>query len=88
MKRCGFLFLALCAAGGCVELDVWVKDKAPPEPAPAVAAPPRPRALVSPGDVTERNAREVLDALREELDRGESDAAPSSAARGQAPKRK
>ena len=67
MKRFGFLVPALLAAGGCVELGAWLKDKAPPEPAPPLVAPSRPRALVHPDQVTERNAREVLEAAFAEV---------------------
>lgn len=80
MRCWHLLFLGLLAAPGCVGLDAWQKDKAPPEPAPAVVAPPRPRLLVNPGDVTERNAREMLNALRDELDRDESEQRPTTTA--------
>lgn len=82
MKRCGFLIVvsALWAVGGCVELDVWLKEKAPTEPTPTAKASPRPRVLVNPGDVTERNAREMLQALGAELDRSESDQRPDTPA--------
>ena len=79
MRRWGVLMLAL-AAPGCVGLDAWLKDKKPvEEPAPAVVA-PRPRVLVSPGDVTERNARQMVEALREEIDRAETDYRPAPTA--------
>ncbi len=88
MKRWAMLFLGLLAGPGCVELDVWLKDKQAAEaPAPLVA-PARPRVVVNPGDVTERNAREVLDALRDELDRAEIDNRPTPAASDQAGRKK
>ena len=82
MRRWRVLLLALAVSPGCVGLDAWLKDKKPAEePAPVVVA-PRPRVLVNPGDVTERNARQMVEALREEMDRTETDYRPAPAAGG------
>ena len=68
MKR-WFLLLALASLSGCVELDVWLKEKQKTEPnAPPSVTPTRVRIQVNPSDVTETNAPEMLRALREEVD--------------------
>jgi hypothetical protein len=68
--RLVLLSAILWTASGCVGLDAWLKEKEGPVPSQA-AAPPRPRPRVNPDDVTDTNAREVLEALREELDRSQ-----------------
>lgn len=74
MKRWTLLILTLLAAApGCVELDVWLREKQAAETPPPAAPAPRPRTLVKPGDVTEQTSRETMDALRHELDRAETD---------------
>jgi hypothetical protein len=75
MTRWTLLVLGLLAAPGCVELDVWLKDKKSADPPPLVTS-PRPRVLVNAGDVNERNARDMAEALRDELDRAEFDNRP------------
>jgi hypothetical protein len=60
------LLLALTAAGGCVELpQLWDNPKAKP-PGAAKAGPPAP---VTAEQVTESNAQEKAEALRQELER-------------------
>ncbi len=67
MKRCAWLLLVLAAAApGCLNLPATPeppKDK----PAAAPAGPPAP-APVDPEQVTEANARQMLEALRAELE--------------------
>ncbi len=76
MKRSGSLLLALAlAATGCVELPIR------PETKPAPAAKEAPRFTVEPPEVrpeqvNDGNARQALDALRDELDRAGSEPAP------------
>jgi hypothetical protein len=60
------LLLGLTAAAGCVELpQLWDDAKAKP-PAPVKAGPPVP---VTADQVTESNAAEKAEALRQELER-------------------
>jgi hypothetical protein len=69
MKRTGWAVLLLAAfgAGGCVTLP-WA---APPAAvvAPAEPPPPPPRPPVTPEEVNDGNAGEVIHALQDELDR-------------------
>lgn len=67
--------LLLGAATGCVTLPVGWPGKADTPPAQA-SAPARPSEPVSADDVNETNARQKLQALREELDREENPAPP------------
>jgi hypothetical protein len=64
-----FLSLALCTGVGCVTLPT-LPDKEEPTPiAPAASAvPTRPPAPVMPDQVTESNAHQKAEALRQELD--------------------
>lgn len=65
---CCSLWLALWAGAGCVILPAnW--EKQPPPSAPAPAEPSRPRPPVTADDITESNAHEKAEALRQELDR-------------------
>ena len=77
MKRCAWLLLVLAAAGpGCLNLPP--APEAPKDrPAAEEARPPAPPP-VDPEQVTESNARQVLEALRAELERAaaERPAAP------------
>jgi hypothetical protein len=78
MKRTGWVVLLLAAsgAGGCVTLP-WA---APPPAASAPAEPPPPPPPpVTPEEVTDGNAGEVVHALQDELDRagGARPAAPA-----------
>lgn len=73
MKRWSLLLLALWAAPGCVDLDIWLREKPAAEPAPSAVAPTRVRIQVNAGDVTDSNASEMLRAFREELDRAETE---------------
>jgi hypothetical protein len=81
MKRFGRLMLLAALAGpGCLTLPPMWKDAKPEQPAaPEVdVAPPPP---VLPEQVNESNAKEMLNALREELDyaANERPAAPKAA---------
>jgi hypothetical protein len=68
MKRCAWLLLVLAAAGpGCLNLPPG-NDGPKGKPAAEVMGPPAPPA-VEPEQVTQANARQVLEALRAELDR-------------------
>ncbi len=71
MKRCAWLLLLLAAAApGCLNLPATPeapKDKA----AAREAAPPAPP--VGPEQVTEANARQMLAALRAELERANAE---------------
>jgi hypothetical protein len=69
MKRCAWLLLALAAAGpGCLNLPTEKEAHSAAKPAAEVTGPPAPPP-VDPEQVTEANARQVLEALRAELDR-------------------
>jgi hypothetical protein len=85
MKRAGWaaLLLAAAGAGGCVTLP-W----AAPPPAVMVPAepPPPPRPPVTPDEVNDANAGEVLRALQDELDRAGADR-PAPRKPGPAPQR-
>jgi hypothetical protein len=75
MKRAGTLLLALAlTATGCVELPTWTETKPPPAkdttPLVPLDAPP-----VQPEQVNDGNARQMLDALRNELDRAANEPA-------------
>ena len=68
MKRAGILLLALAfAAAGCVELPIRPPANPPPAKASVPTAPEPPP--VRPEQVNDGNARQALDALRDELDR-------------------
>jgi hypothetical protein len=74
MKRIACLLLGIALTGtGCLN----VQNVPPPPPATPVAPPPPP---VLPGQVTEGNAAQVLQALNDELDRaaGETTAGPAT----------
>ncbi len=76
MNRAGTLILALAlTVTGCVELPKTAEMKAPPKeakPAAVVDAPP-----VLPEQVEDGNARQALDALRDELNRAAVQPAPT-----------
>jgi hypothetical protein len=65
MKRGLCLLVLTAAAGGC--LDMELRERAARDPRPA-APPARRTPAVTPEQVTEENAREKSEALREELD--------------------
>jgi hypothetical protein len=74
MKRIACLLLGVALTGtGCLN----VQNVAPPPPPPPVAPPPPP---VLPGQVSDANAGQVLQALSDELDRaaGQAPAGPAT----------
>jgi hypothetical protein len=77
----GFLVSAVVLSGsGCVSLDM--NFFAPKPPPPAVKEVPPPPPAVTAAQVTEKNAAEMMDALRDELDYAakESQAPPATPA--------
>jgi hypothetical protein len=72
MKRCAWLLLVLAAAGpGCLNLPA-TPEAPKAKPAAEQAGPPAP-APVDPEQVTEANARQMLEALRAELERASAE---------------
>jgi hypothetical protein len=77
MKRTGILLLALAlTAAGCVELPKWTETKPPPakDTTPLVPITPPP---VRPEQVNDANALQMLNALRDELDRAGNEPPPN-----------
>lgn len=69
MKRiANLLILASLAGQGCVALDTNWAGKPAQTVIKEPAQPPPPPPIVLPGQINERNASEMLSALREELD--------------------
>ena len=78
MKRCAWLLLVLAAAGpGCLNLPP-TQEAPKGKPAAGEVGPPAP-APVDPEQVTEANARQVLEALRAELERAAAERPPAGA---------
>ena len=81
MKRIGMLMLGVAlAATGCVELPIRMD----PKPRPAVESPaPAPTGLppVTPEQVSDENAPNVLRSLREELDHAANERTQTAAPR-------
>jgi hypothetical protein len=73
MKRCAWILLALAAAGpGCLNLPATPEAPKSKPAAEQPAGPPAP-APVEPEQVTEANARQMLAALRAELERANAE---------------
>lgn len=75
MKRVAFLMASIALAGaGCVTLPGLGEEAKPmlPPPVEQVAPPPP----ILPGQVTEGNAAQTIEALREELDRASAEGMP------------
>ena len=68
MKRLILTALLVGMAGGCVQMDSWLKEKTMADLPSPETAPRRSRLVVNPAEVNERNAREMADALRRELE--------------------